>query len=44
MAGSDDDDKHTGRPTSYTTPETVALIQQLVIRINVGPFTTLLRR
>jgi hypothetical protein len=24
------DDKHTGRPTSYTTPETVAQIQELV--------------
>jgi hypothetical protein len=25
-----DDDKHTGRPTSCTTPETVAQIQELV--------------
>jgi len=25
-----DDDKHTGRPTSCTTPETVAQIQELI--------------
>jgi len=33
------DDEHTGRPTSCTTPEIVARIQELV-----GPFTTLLMR
>jgi hypothetical protein len=28
-----DDDKHTGRPTSCTTPETVARIQELVRQV-----------
>ena len=39
-----DDDEHTGRPRSCTTPETVARIKELVRQIVVGPFMTLLRR
>jgi hypothetical protein len=40
-----DNDEHTGRPRSCTTPETVARIQELFCQDQhrIGPFTTLLR-
>jgi len=39
-----DDDEHTGRPTSCTNPETIHEFESSSVRIDVGPFATLLRR
>jgi len=39
-----EDDKHTGRPRSCTTPELLHKFKSLSVRIDVGPLTTLLRR
>jgi hypothetical protein len=39
-----DDVEHTGRPTSCTAPKLLREFNSSSVRVDVGPFTTLLKR
>jgi hypothetical protein len=41
---STEDDQHSGRPISSTTPDTVAKLQQLIRKDGIEPIKTLLMR